>query len=128
MARIALRFPRRADGAAGRALAPTAMGISKKDYRLGPGFAGAQPVDRLNDFRNDVGDVIHEPPPAQIGKRVVEVAAHDKALRFSRRRITARTRLKFILHIAELLAQEIRGHGFGRIEKSGQCGASGGPV
>jgi len=87
MARIALRVPRRADGAAGRALAPTAMGISKKDS----GFAGAQPVDRLNDFRNDVGDVIHEPPPAQIGKRVVEVAAHDKALRFSRRRITART-------------------------------------
>jgi len=67
------------------------MGISKKDYRLVPALPVPSPVDRLNDFRNDVGDVIHEPPPAQIGKRVVEVAAHDKALRFSRRRITART-------------------------------------
>src|SRR6478672_12246780 len=91
MARIALRFPRRADGAAGAGPCADSYGDFQEGLSLGPGFAGAQPVDRLNDFRNDVGDVIHEPPPAQIGKRVVEVAAHDKALRFSRRRITART-------------------------------------
>jgi hypothetical protein len=80
--------------------------------------------------RNDVGDVIHEPPPAQIGRRVVEVAAHGLKIRLCVFRAAGllRVRLKFILHIAELLAQEIRGHGFGRIEKSGQCGASGGPV
>jgi hypothetical protein len=47
----------------------------------------------------------------------VEVAAH-----VFRAAGLLRVRLKFILHIADLLAQEIRGHGFGRIEKSGQCG------
>ena len=53
MVRIALRFPRRADGAVGRALAPTAMGISKEDYRLVRALPVPNPSIVLMFLRND---------------------------------------------------------------------------